>query len=105
MRRFVRESLRFAHRGAPGHPDSAHPDRDVVQPSVAYGWKSSPRKSDAISVDPTCSNYTHQKRFRHGVDTPISAHDHGVRRALQPRVAPMPYFTCQNWILAFGRDL
>ena len=33
-------------------------------------------------------------------NTPISAHDHGARRALQPRVAPMSYFTCQNWILA-----
>ena len=33
-------------------------------------------------------------------NTPISVHDHGARRALQPRVAPMPYFTCQNWILA-----
>ena len=33
-------------------------------------------------------------------NTPISAHDNGTRRALQPRVAPMPYFTCQNWILA-----
>ena len=33
-------------------------------------------------------------------NTPSSAHEHGARRALQPRVAPMPYFTCQNWILA-----
>ena len=33
-------------------------------------------------------------------NTPISAHDHGARRALQPRVAPTLYFTCQNWILA-----
>ena len=33
-------------------------------------------------------------------NTPISAHDHGTRRALQPRVAPTLYFTCQNWILA-----
>ena len=32
-------------------------------------------------------------------NTLISAHDQGVRRALQPR-APMSYFTCQNWILA-----
>ena len=31
-------------------------------------------------------------------NTPISAHDHGARRALQPRVAPTPYFTCQNRI-------
>ena len=33
-------------------------------------------------------------------NTPISAHDHGTRHALLPRVAPTPYFTCQNWILA-----
>ena len=31
-------------------------------------------------------------------NTPISAHDHGARRALQPRVAPTLYFTCQNRI-------
>ena len=33
-------------------------------------------------------------------NTPVSAHDYGTRRALQPRVAPTPDFTCQNWILA-----
>ena len=33
-------------------------------------------------------------------NTPIPAHDHGARRALQPRVAHTLYFTCQNWILA-----
>ena len=32
-------------------------------------------------------------------NTPISAHDHLTRRALQPRVGPTPYFTCQSWIL------
>ena len=33
-------------------------------------------------------------------NTPILAHDQGARQALQPRVAPTLYFTCQNWILA-----
>ena len=31
-------------------------------------------------------------------NTLILAHDHGTRRALQPRVAPTLYFTCQNRI-------
>ena len=33
-------------------------------------------------------------------NTPVSAHDQGTRRALQPMVAHTPYLTCQNWILA-----
>ena len=68
MRRFVRESLRFAHRSVPGHPDLTAPNRDVVRPFGRKKRKSPPRKSDAIFVDPMGSNYTHQERFRHGVD-------------------------------------
>ena len=33
-------------------------------------------------------------------NTPILAHEHGTRLAIQPRVASTLYFTCQNWILA-----
>ena len=68
VRRFVRESLRLADRGAPGDPDSTPLDRDVVGPFVAKKGKSPPPKSDAIFVDPMGSTYTHQERFRHGVD-------------------------------------
>jgi len=68
MRRFVRESLRFAHRGAPGHPDPTVPDRDVVRPFGRNGGKPPPRNSEAIFVEPMGSTYTHQERFRHGVD-------------------------------------
>ena len=68
MCRFVRESLRFAHRAVRGLPDPTAPDRDVVQPFVANGCKPPPRKSEAIFVEPMGSSYTHQERFRHGVD-------------------------------------
>ena len=68
MRRFVRESLRFAHRSAPGHPDSTAPDRDVVRLFVGKRRKPPPRESEAIFGEPMGSNYTHQERFRHGVD-------------------------------------
>ena len=68
MCRFVRESLRFAHRSAPGHPDLTAPDRDVVRPFVRPGWKSPPRKSDAIFGEPMGSSYTHQEHFTRGVD-------------------------------------
>ena len=68
MRRFVRESLRLAHRGAPCHPVPTVPDRDVVRPFVRPDRKSPHRKSDAIFVDPTGSTYTHPGRFGHGVD-------------------------------------
>ena len=68
MRRFVRESLRFAHRGVPFHPGPTAPHRDVVRPFVANGRKPPPRKSEAIFVEPMGSSYTHQERFRHGVD-------------------------------------
>ena len=68
IHRFVKESLRFAHRSAPSHPDLTAPNRDVVQPFVRNGGKSPPRKSDAIFVEPMGCNYTHQERFRHGVD-------------------------------------
>ena len=70
MRRFVRESLRFADRGVPSHPVPAAPNRDVVRPFVANGWKSPARKSDVIFVDAMGSTYTHQMRFPNGVDEP-----------------------------------
>ena len=68
MRRFVRESLRFAHRSAPGRADLTAPDRDVVRPFVGKKRKSPPRKSEAIFVEPMGSSYTHQERFTRGVD-------------------------------------
>ena len=68
MRRFVRESLRLAHRGAPCHPVPTVPDRDVVRPFGRNGGKPPPRKSEAIFVEPMGSTYTHQERFTHGVD-------------------------------------
>ena len=68
MRRFVRESLRLAHRGAPGHPDSTAPNRNVVRPFGRNGGKSPPRKSEAIFVEPMGPSYTHQVRFTRGVD-------------------------------------
>ena len=68
MRRFVRESLRLAHRGAPCHPVPTTPDRDVVRSFGRPDRKSHPRNSEAIFVEPMGCNYTHQERFRHGVD-------------------------------------
>ena len=68
MRRFVRESLRLAGRGFQDHPDSTGTSRDVIRPFVGPAWKSLPRKSEAIFVDPMGCTYTHQERFRHGVD-------------------------------------
>ncbi len=68
MRRFVRESLRFARRGVPRHPEPDGPDRDVVRQFVRKRWKPPPRKSEAIFVEPMGSTYTHRERFRHGVD-------------------------------------
>ena len=62
------ESLRLAHRSALGHPDLTAPNRDVVRLFVANGGKSPPRKAEAIFVEPMGSSYTHQERFRHGVD-------------------------------------
>ena len=68
MCRFVKESLRFAHCSAPGHPDPTALDRDIVRQFVAKRVKSLPRKSEAIFVEPMGSIYTHHERFRHGVD-------------------------------------
>ena len=68
MPRFIRESLRFAHRSAQSHPDPAPLDRDIVRPFVRPEWKSPHRNSEAIFVDPMGCNYAHQERFRHGVD-------------------------------------
>ena len=68
MRRFVRESLRFAHRGAPRHPDSTGLPRDIVRPFVRKKCKPPPRKSDVIFVDPMGCTFTRQQGFRHGVD-------------------------------------
>ena len=70
MRRFVRESLRLAHRGAQYHPVPTGTSRDVVRPFVRKSWKPPPRNSGAIFVEPMGCNYTHHERFRHGVDEP-----------------------------------
>ena len=56
MRRFVKESLRLAHRAVQGSSELDGPDRDVVRPFVRPEWKSPPRKSEAIFVEPMGPN-------------------------------------------------
>ena len=68
MCRFIRESLRFADRGAPGYPVPAAPSRDVARTFGRNGGKSPHRKSEVVFVDPKGCTFTHQQRFRHGVD-------------------------------------
>ena len=68
MRRFVRESLRFAHRSAPSRPDLTAPDRDVVRPFGRNKCESLLRKSDAIFGEPMGSSYTHHEHFTRGVE-------------------------------------
>ena len=68
MCRFVKESLRFAHRAVQGSSEFESMSRDVVRLFVGNGCKSPPRKSDVIFVDAMGSTYTHSGSFHHGVD-------------------------------------
>ena len=68
IHRFVKESLRFAHRSVPRHPEPGDPDRNVVRSFVAKRWKPPTRKSEAIFADLMGSTSTRHERLTSGVE-------------------------------------